>query len=201
MMGLMILGALAVYLLVSIFVTKKVAGWAKANNKKAWVWGGLAALVMYNLVFWDLIPTLVMHKYYCDTQAGFWVYKTPEQWKAENPDVETLDDQIYLKNSIHTGEKGNSSLTYQLNSGLNRKSTEFSISSWLPIYKQEETITETGSNKALMHYVDFWAGYFDEKSISNLKWDIGSCKSMHVNINTLEQTSQKFVQIGKEISK
>lgn len=85
MMGLMILGAFVVYLLVSIWVTKKTASWAKANNKKPWLWGGLAAFVMYNLVFWDWIPTLAMHKYYCATQAGFWVYKTPEQWKAENP--------------------------------------------------------------------------------------------------------------------
>jgi len=42
---------------------------------------------MYNLVFWDLIPTLAMHKYYCANEAGFWVYKTPEQWVKENPGV------------------------------------------------------------------------------------------------------------------
>lgn len=81
MIGLMVLGFFAVYLLVSIWVTSKAASWAKANNRKPWLWGGLAAFMMYNLVFWDLIPTLVMHKHYCDTQAGFWVYKTPEQWK------------------------------------------------------------------------------------------------------------------------
>lgn len=87
MIGLMVLMFFAVYLLVSIFVTRKVASWATANNRKPWLWGGLAAFVMYNLVFWDLIPTLVMHKYYCATQAGFWVYKTPEQWMKENPEV------------------------------------------------------------------------------------------------------------------
>lgn len=85
MMGLMVLGAIAVYLSISVFITYKTASWAKANNKKPWLWGGVAVFLMYNLVFWDLIPTLVIHKYYCDTQAGFWVYKTPEQWKKENP--------------------------------------------------------------------------------------------------------------------
>lgn len=35
-----------------------------------------------------------MHKYYCLSQAGFWVYKTPEQWVKENPGVmETLTTQ------------------------------------------------------------------------------------------------------------
>lgn len=40
---------------------------------------------MFNLVAWDLIPTLVMHRYYCNSEAGYWVYKTPEQWVSENP--------------------------------------------------------------------------------------------------------------------
>ena len=201
MMGLMVLGFFAVYLALSVWAVTAASGWAKANNKKPWLWGGLAAFVMYNLVFWDLIPTLIAHKYYCETQAGFWVYKTPEQWVKENLGVETLDSLKYLETAKHTGEKGNSSWTYQLNSGLIRKSTEFSISSWLPLYKQEETIAETDTNTILIRYVDFWAGYFDENSISNLKWDIGNCKVMHANITDLEQTSQKFVKTGKEISK
>lgn len=95
MIGLMILGVLVVYLLVSIWVISKVVNWARTNNRKPWVWGGLAAFVMYNLVFWDLIPTLIVHKHYCDTQAGFWVYKTPEQWVKENPGgMETLKQSL-----------------------------------------------------------------------------------------------------------
>ena len=91
MMGLAVLLFFAVYLLVSIWAVNKTVGWAKANDRKPWLWGGLAAFVMYNLIFWDFIPTLVAHKYYCSTQAGFWVYKTPEQWKVENTGiVETL---------------------------------------------------------------------------------------------------------------
>jgi len=50
-----------------------------------------AALVMYLIPFWDWIPTGVVHQYYCAKDAGFWVYKTLDQWKAENPGVaETL---------------------------------------------------------------------------------------------------------------
>jgi hypothetical protein len=65
--------------------------WARANGRRAKRWGIVAGLFMYMLVFWDHIPTVLLHKYYCTTKAGFWVYKTPEQWKAENPGVaETL---------------------------------------------------------------------------------------------------------------
>lgn len=46
---------------------------------------------MFLIPFWDWIPTVITHKYYCATEAGFWVYKTPKQWKSENLGVmETL---------------------------------------------------------------------------------------------------------------
>lgn len=91
MLGLVVLLLIGAYLVISLVVTIFAAHKADKRGKSPWLWGGLAAFVMYNLVFWDLIPTLVMHKYYCSTEAGFWVNKTPEQWVKENPEVgETL---------------------------------------------------------------------------------------------------------------
>jgi hypothetical protein len=95
MLGLVVLLFIGAYLLVSALVVWLAARWARKHNRRAWVWGGLAALAMYNLVFWDWIPTVVMHKYYCATEAGFWIYKTPEQWVKENPGVrETLKQSL-----------------------------------------------------------------------------------------------------------
>ncbi len=91
MLGLMFLMFFGVYVLISIWVVNKATEWAKANNRKPWLWSSLAAFVMYNLFFWDFIPTLITHKYYCDTQAGLMIYKTPAQWKSENPGL-TADD-------------------------------------------------------------------------------------------------------------
>lgn len=91
MLGLVVLFVIGLYLAISALVVWLAARWAKKRGRRGWVWGGVAAFALYNLVFWDLIPTLVMHKYYCATEAGFWVYKTPEQWVKENPGVaETL---------------------------------------------------------------------------------------------------------------
>ncbi len=90
-MGLVIAGALALYLLITITVVIGVIKYAKKNGKSAKRWGCSAALVMYLIPFWDWIPTVVAHQYYCATEAGFLVYKTVEQWKKENPGVmETL---------------------------------------------------------------------------------------------------------------
>lgn len=95
MLGLVVLFVIGAYLIISALVVWLAARWAKKLGRRGWVWGGLAAFAMYNLVFWDLIPTLAMHKYYCATEAGFWVYKTPERWTKENPGVrEALKESL-----------------------------------------------------------------------------------------------------------
>jgi hypothetical protein len=94
MIGLMVLGVFGLYVLVSIIVVTITYRTAKSNGapeprvRRA---AGVAALVMYLLLFWDWVPTVVAKQYYCRTQGGFSHYKTLDQWKAENPGVaETL---------------------------------------------------------------------------------------------------------------
>lgn len=98
MIGLVILFILLMYALFSacvIYAGGKLAGWlgydaklAKKRIKIIWF-----APVLLWLV-WDL-PTIPLHKYYCATQAGFFVYKTPEQWLKEHPRViETLKESL-----------------------------------------------------------------------------------------------------------
>jgi predicted PurR-regulated permease PerM len=90
MIGLLVLVVGAIYLAVLVFVTRAAYRWASRkglpkSRRILTVAGGF--LLVYLPVFWDHIPTLIMHKYYCEKEAGFWVYKTLEQWKTENPGV------------------------------------------------------------------------------------------------------------------
>ena len=87
MYGLAYLVAFAVYLLISFGVVKWAISFARKNGKSAKRWGWGAAFVMYSIVFWDWLPTVAVHQYYCAEDSGFWVYKTLDQWKAENPGV------------------------------------------------------------------------------------------------------------------
>ena len=94
-MGFVIFVAMGLYLLISIGVVLWAISHAKKNGKSAKRWGWGAALVMYMIPFWDWIPTVAMHQYYCAKDSGFWVYKTLDQWKAENPGVmETLHQTL-----------------------------------------------------------------------------------------------------------
>lgn len=91
MIGPIVLGAALLYLLISIVVVRWAIRFARNSGRSARRWGWSAALVLYLIPFWDWLPTVAVHQYYCSTQAGFWVYKTVDQWKAENPGVmETL---------------------------------------------------------------------------------------------------------------
>jgi hypothetical protein len=174
MMGLMVLAALLVYMLVSVFVIKISTNWPKANNKRPWLWGGLAAFVMYNLVFWDLIPTLVMHKYYCGTQAGFWVYKTPDQWMKENTDLKAEDlrsegEKMYLGshtagwiwNFPHKPFKNNHDRRVaMINSRVYFDSEDIKkVSRVLPIHKFTSFIADAKNDERLAQQVTFGSGY------------------------------------------
>jgi len=112
MLAIIVIFAFAVYLVISIGVVVFAVKWAKRAGRSACRWGFIAALFMYLLVFWDHIPTLMLHKYYCENKAGIWVYKTPEQWKQEHPGVaETLTWQ-----SVPPSYKGpNITRGYKLN--------------------------------------------------------------------------------------
>ena len=85
MMGLLYIIFFAVYVLVSLLVILLCYRYTKRRYRRGWIGGVLSAFVIYNLVFWDWVPTVVAHKYYCATDAGFWIYKTLDQWNVENP--------------------------------------------------------------------------------------------------------------------
>ena len=87
MIGLAYILFFSVYGYLSVKAVKYAANWAAENGRSPRVWGFLAGFVMYNLVFWDFIPVYATHAYYCAKLGGLTVYKTPEEWTAENPGV------------------------------------------------------------------------------------------------------------------
>lgn len=113
-MGFVIVLVGAAYLLISIGVVAWAARHAKKTGKSPRKWGWSAALVMWLIPFWDWLPTVATHQYYCEKEAGFWVYKTLDQWKAENPGV--MEGLVANPVSIqHVGDDKNYTDTIELN--------------------------------------------------------------------------------------
>lgn len=160
MIGLAYLLAFGAYLLISIGVVRWTIRYARNNGRSAKRWGWGAALGMYSLVFWDWLPTVAVHQYYCAKDSGFWVHKTIDQWKAENPGVmETLvaneGTPSRYEQFDHGHEKTN---TYLLNERFNWIVKHRDVSSLLLIIRTEQQVKDVKKNEVLASYVDFSAG-------------------------------------------
>lgn len=163
MIGLLIIGFFVVYLAVSIVVVVVAANIAKKHGRSPWRWGGLTTFVMYNLVFWDFIPTLAAHKYYCETQAGFWIYKTPEQWKAENMEL-TAEELKPLGKSLHAMpyrplHVGSTKIVLKINNRIYLDSKYEENLSILPIHKLTSFVADIHDEQRLAKLVTYQSGY------------------------------------------
>jgi hypothetical protein len=160
MFGLAVLLAMGVYLLLSVGVVKWAIRYARDNGKSAKRWGWGAAFVMYSLVFWDWIPTIATHQYYCAKDSGFWVYKTLDQWKAENPGVmEGLVAQRVLS-SVREGDMLNYTDTYAFNQRINWVVKQGRVVSLLPVLRTGQVAVDTKDGKPLARQIDF--GSYDQ---------------------------------------
>lgn len=162
MFGLAYLLAFGLYLLISIVFVRWAIRYARKNGRSAKRWGWGAAFVMYSLVFWDWIPTVAVHQYYCARDSGFWVYKTLDQWKAENPGVmEALPTPGLVgsptKYVQFDGGHGKST-TYLLNDRFNWIVTKRDISTLFPIIRTEQQVKDVQKKEELARYVDFSSG-------------------------------------------
>jgi hypothetical protein len=89
-MGLVVLLVILLYFAllvgatIATYYVGKKRGWPVRRCRLA---ATGAFLLIFLPVFWDWLPTVWLHSYYCDRYAGLAVYRTPEQWKEANPNV------------------------------------------------------------------------------------------------------------------
>jgi hypothetical protein len=90
MIGIMMLLVAGTYIAIWILVVRfsyRLTFRVTESKKKSFSIAAAFFLIMYLVPLWDLIPTLIMHKYYCDNEAGFTVYKSLAEWEKENPEI------------------------------------------------------------------------------------------------------------------
>ncbi len=160
MFGLIVLIVFVVYLSLLVWATRR--GWRWGIEKKGWtgrkryLGAAIGFLIVYLPVFWDWLPTVVVHQYYCAKDSGFWVYKTLEQWKKENPGVmETLVANELRAPAKHDGDEDNWTNTYEVNQRINQVSKHEGP---LPFYRWrfESQLVDGKTNDVLVRTVDFY---------------------------------------------
>lgn len=178
-MGAVILPLMALYLGLLIWATWYGGRWVAKRGwqgKKRWLGAAIGFLIVYLPVFWDWIPTVVAHKYYCETEGGFWVYETPTDWKKSNSDLtsndlkplgsneETLWDFPYRP--LNNGSKN----VLMINKRIYLDSiNEKNFIRILPIQKRTTFIADGYSQKKLAEAVTFSSGYSNPMTIGSLQ--------------------------------
>jgi hypothetical protein len=156
-MGLVVMVVMGVYLAVSAIVLSWAINHAKKNGKSVKKWGWGAVLVMYLIPCWDWLPTVATHQYYCTKDSGFWVYKTLDQWKTENPGVmKGLTTQRVWPRQ-HVGDMKNYTSTAIVNQRfnyVNKKSGPFLFNVW----QHDQEIFDSKTSTVLARQIDFSTG-------------------------------------------
>lgn len=150
MSGIVVIPAVLLYLLLSVVVVLLAVRYARKSGRSAKRWGWGAALVMYLIPFWDWLPTVATHQYYCAKDAGFWVYKTVDQWKAENPGV--METLVYKKDMPHIQTPyGRATVLNQRFLHIYKQEGPFPINRW----RIETEIRDVKNGEVIAREVDF----------------------------------------------
>lgn len=175
MLGLMVFGTLFLYILISIVVIIAAVSWADKSGNRPGITGLMAALFMYNLVFWDLIPVYAVHAYQCKVNSGFTVYKGLDEWKQENPDIAETLTPIENAKWQHYGNI----TRVPLNQRFVWQTTREKV--WHIVHEKDEKIIDTETNEVLAQYIDYYTTQPSlargGNDLSDLKFwlDVNSC--------------------------
>ncbi len=163
-----------------------------------WKWGVPTALVMYLLIFWDHIPTLVAHQYYCKTEAGFTVYKTLEEWKEENPGVaETLTYEENVKYQMEDNQT-----IYYMNERFDSVTTRTLV--FLSVKQRTYQVVDKSNDEVLAEYTDYSSGggFQNANTLTDYKlWLANSACDKEMKDRTLFGEYRKMVKRTGGINK
>ncbi|MGB3937294.1 MAG: hypothetical protein WBL29_16460 [Burkholderiales bacterium] len=154
-MGLAFLLVILIY--VALLIAATVAGYrfAKArgwSRRKSWLGAATGFLLVFLPMFWDWLPTVWLHSYYCERYAGLTVHQTPNQWKDANPDIaKTL---VRQQRPLRVGSKDK--YYFQLNQRFRWEIESMQLPLWLR--RDDQRVVDGATGQVLSHYIDFSTG-------------------------------------------
>src|SRR5215470_13824712 len=149
-MGLVVLFVILLY--VAVLVVATILGYRFGarrgwSTRKRWLAAVAGFMLIFLPVFWDWLPTIWLHSYYCEKQAGLSVYRTPEQWMQANPGITETLIQFRPAPQVGDGDK----YYLQLNQRL-RWQIDNSRIYWLVAFvvQHRERVVDTNTGEVLV---------------------------------------------------
>ena len=139
--------------------------WTYRNRRRhgksdavSFAWAVGAVVVLSLPITWDAIPTWIAFEYYSNKEAGVKVFKTLEQWKAENPGVaETLQPFGFNDKRSQAKKLDNNKVRHSINERFAYDSQNFDRL-FLRVYARRYALVDLDTEAALVTYVEVGSG-------------------------------------------
>jgi len=150
---LLIAGVYVLLLALGTYVGYRWGKQKSLTSARRWFGALIGFLVVFLPIFWDALPTLAAHRWYCQKEAGVHVYKTIDQWKKENSgSTETIVPASGPARITRIGD----AVSYDLNSRF-RSETRSEPRS-LGIRMRDERIVDAKTGEVVARWLDFNTG-------------------------------------------
>lgn len=162
MIGILYLIAGTIYL--SLMFYAIAAGWrvGRRNNGSRARAVGLAIvgfLIVYLPVFWDVVPTAVMHYHHCSKDAGLFVHKDPKAWADEHRRIaDSLKIPWAERKAMHSKITEDGWTQMLLNREVADESRHTAASDWLDIERVESRLVDLRTGDIFVLFRDYRAG-------------------------------------------
>jgi hypothetical protein len=148
------------------------------TRRKAFGFASLGFLVVYLPVFWDHIPTLLVHRYQCSKDAGFTAFVDAKQWNAKNAEAVAAVNRLPLRQRAAFVRLPDSEDRFEQTIGFGGLHRTFSrherVVPWLPVLRSEQRVADARTGQLLATAIDYSAG---SSQSEYLRWwnNIDSC--------------------------
>jgi hypothetical protein len=191
-----IIGVFFLLVWFSAWLCRKIALSAGAGQITARIAAIFGASIVVLPVFWDVPPTLIAHRYYCATDAGVQVYKSPHQWYAEKTGKVALMPPRLLESDEEVRRSAVPKSEHTLRSqGLLVALSQMNV--FMSVKLHRSRIVDMHSGEVLVEKRDYSAFFDDFKQ----PWLVqGRCKNLENKFPNFKQISEEFESIGSMVN-
>ena len=163
MFGLVVLAVAALYFTV-MFVAVRWA-WRReiregGTRGEAFRKALFVFLLIYLPVFWDHIPTLLVHRAMCAKDAGFTAYVDADDWRAKNAEAVSQLSRNERMSSVQLPKSSDGSSRYIGFGGLLRNDFKHErVVPWLSVERSEQRVADASTGKVLAVAIDYSSGH------------------------------------------
>ncbi len=155
MYGLIMLVGFIVYCLLCYGFVRVIAAIPPRGRRgRRWLYGLVAFLVFNAPLGYQFVPAMIKQSYLCRTEAGFELYKTPQQWRQENPIAsKTLAAYADVRQENRRIAEGHSQRIFHLNERF-----DWVIDlRWVAknLVREEQTVVDIATGEVMARRMDF----------------------------------------------